>query len=266
MGLVSDASSVGDRQIDGEGTPERLWRAWDGLAALPSVSLAELAPASARVVIVAPHPDDEVLACGGMLSLLARAGRRVLVVAVTDGEASHPGSSRWPPPLLARRRREERELGLERLGLSAPQSTLVALGLPDGGVARSHEALVSALSDHIAPGDAVFATWRLDGHPDHEATGRAAAAAAAARGASLREVPVWTWHWARPADPRVPWARMRRLALDATARDRKSRAIAAHGTQLAPSPEVGRAAVLPDWALARLLRPFEVFIEPESAT
>ena len=38
-----------------------------------------------RVVLVAPHPDDEVLALGGSLAMLARSGREVLVVAVTDG-------------------------------------------------------------------------------------------------------------------------------------------------------------------------------------
>jgi LmbE family N-acetylglucosaminyl deacetylase len=54
---------------------------------------------------------------------------------------------------------------------------------------------------------------------------------------------------------------MQRLALDADARERKSRAIAAHASQLVATSAERRAPVLPDWALARLLRPFEVFIE-----
>ena len=66
---------------------------------------------------------------------------------------------------------------------------------------------------------------------------------------------------AMPADARVPWHRMRRLALDADARERKARAIAAHASQLVATPSERRAAVLPDWALARLLRPLEVFID-----
>lgn len=253
-------SRVEDRTIHGQGTPERAWRGWDVLAALAPVSIAQLAPRGARVVVVAPHPDDEVLGCGGALALLARAGHEIVVVAVTDGEASHPGSMAWTPSLLARRRRDERAEGLARLGVPA---TAHALAVPDGGVAAQEAALAERLRDLLRPGDSMFATWRLDGHPDHEAAGRAAAAAAVDRRCRLHEFPVWMWHWAAPGDSRVPWARMRRLALDADARQRKSRAIAAHGSQLVETPAERRSPVLPDWALARLLRPFEVFITTE---
>ena len=266
MGVVMPSAGaplderVLDRTIHGQGTPERAWRAWAGLQALSSVTIGQFAPGGARVVVVAPHPDDEVLGCGGALALLARAGREIVVVGVTDGEASHRGSLAWTPTLLAQRRRAERADGLARLGVSAPAR---ALGMPDGGVAQDEAALAGRLSALLRPGDAVFATWRLDGHPDHEAAGRAAAAAAADRGCRLWEFPVWMWHWAMPDDPRVPWERLRRLAVDADARQRKLRAVAAHGSQLVETPAEDRPPVLPDWALARLLRPFEVFIAPE---
>lgn len=267
MALVTERGvdidpEIGDRHISGQGTPEHRWRTWDGLPRLPDVTADELVPPGSRAVIVAPHPDDEVLACGGLLSLLGAAGRDVLVIGVTDGEASHPGSSKWTPRLLAQRRRQERETGLQIL-LSSGLSTTVALALPDGGVALHEARLQDDLKRHLLPRDVVLTTWRLDGHPDHEATGRAAVAAARWRGVRCWEMPVWMWHWARPDDGRVPWRRMRRLALDGQARSRKSRAIAAHGTQLVPSPADGTAPVLPDWALARLLRPFEVFIASE---
>ena len=249
-----------DRTIHGQGTPERSWRGWPGLLALPSITTGQLAPGRARVVVVAPHPDDEVLGCGGALALLARAGREIVVVGVSDGEASHPGSTAWTPPQLADRRRIERAQGLARLGVTAPAQ---ALGVPDGGIAPQEAALAHRLREILRPGDVVFATWRLDGHPDHEAAGRAAAAAAADRGCRLWEFPVWMWHWATPDDARVPWQRLHRLALDADARRRKSHAIAAHGSQLVEMPAERRPPVLPDWALARLLRPFEVFMTSE---
>lgn len=257
---ASDAR-VGDRVIHGEGTPERAWRGWHGLETMEPVSTDQLAPRGSRVVVVAPHPDDEVLGCGGTLAMLARAGREIVVVGVTDGEGSHAGSMRWTRPALARQRRSERAEGLARLGVSAPAQ---ALGLPDGGVASAQASLATCLRALLRPQDAVLVTWRLDGHPDHEAAGRAASAAAAECGCRLWEVPVWMWHWAAPGDPRVPWRRARRLALDADARERKSRAIAAHASQLVATPAERRPPVLPDWALARLLRPFEVFIEPEA--
>lgn len=266
MGAVMQSSNVvldervADRTIHGQGTPERAWRGWDGLATLAPLSIEQLAPRGTRVVVVAPHPDDEVLGCGGALGLLALAGREIVVIGVTDGEGSHPGSFAWTPALLACQRRAERADGLARLGVTRPA---LELGVADGAVALAEASLGGRLRELLRPRDVVFATWRLDGHPDHEAAGRVAAKAAASIGCRLWEVPVWMWHWARPADSRVPWKRMRRLALDAETCARKSRAIAAHGSQLVETPGERRPPVLPDWALARLLRPFEVFIEPE---
>ena len=40
-----------------------------------------------RVVVIAPHPDDEVFAVGGLMTMLAWAEYELEVGAVTDGEA-----------------------------------------------------------------------------------------------------------------------------------------------------------------------------------
>jgi LmbE family N-acetylglucosaminyl deacetylase len=247
-----------DRHIHGQGTPELAWRRFDGLRTLAPLVLA---PRPSRWIVVAPHPDDEVLGCGGLLALLARAGHEIVVVGVSDGEAAFPGSGVWTPTVLARRRRIERSQGLHRLGLSQPA---LALGLPDGAVGRHEATLAARVRALLRDGDTLLAPWRLDGHPDHEAAGRAAATVAAERGCRLWAYPVWMWHWAAPDDARVPWDRMRRLELDTDACERKVRAIAAHTSQLAGVPSESREPVLPDWALARLLRPFEVFIEGEA--
>lgn len=111
------------RLIEGLGTPESRWQAWAGLATLDAF---DLHPLPARAVVVAPHPDDEVLGAVGIMALLAAAGVSVRVVAVSDGEASHPHSPTITPAQLAGIRRAEQHLALARLGLTGPRSTVAA--------------------------------------------------------------------------------------------------------------------------------------------
>jgi len=250
-------AAVMDRVIrDGEGTCERDWLTWPGLARLPAITLEALVPAGRRAVVVAPHPDDEVLAVGGLLSMLARGGRQTLVVAVTDGGESHRGSMQWPRERLLRVRPIESRRALQRLGL--PGDTL-RLALPDGGLSNQGDTLTGYLQAIVAPTDVVFTTWRMDGHPDHEATGHAAAVASARVGAQFIEVPVWAWHWARPGDARMPWRQARRLALDTPAVRQKTAALQAFDSQLRFDPSTGREAVLRGSTIERAARPFEVF-------
>lgn len=244
-------------RIEGRGTPESAWRNCPHLGALPVATLEALVPQGSRAVVVAPHPDDEVLGAGGLMAQLAQTGRELLIVPVTDGTASHPGSRRWPPERLAQERPLETVRALTLLGLS--RIRLHRLGLPDGGLAAMESALAWQLAHQLRPSDVVITTWRQDGHPDHEATGRACAEACAQSGARLIEMPVWAWHWARPADPRLPWSRACRLPLSPEVEQRKRLAVRAFTSQTRPDPSSEVSCVLPPSALARVLRPFEVF-------
>lgn len=249
-----------DRQIEGAGTSSAAWQAWDGIAALPAITAEELVPsgqARSRAVIVAPHPDDEVLACGGLLQLLAGLGREVLLVAVTDGDASHPGSTLWPQERLRSERPTESALALAALGW--PQAQWQRLQLPDGAVARHAEALRAMLEALLRPGDTVLTTWRLDGHPDHEACGWASAAASSSCGARLVEMPVWMWHWAAPGDARVPWHRARRLELPEDVLARKRAAAACFASQLHDDPSTGQGAIVAPGSLQRLMQSSEIY-------
>ena len=237
--------------IEGTGTPETAW-----LPFLAGLGLPELVrePAPHRAVVVAPHPDDEVLGVGGLLTLLAAAGTRVQVLAVTDGEASHPGGS-VPAAQLAPLRVAETERALAALGLPP---AVRRLGLPDGGRGALQAPVTEALAD-LDPGSWLLGPWSGDGHPDHEAVGRGCVEAAARTGARLLAYPVWAWHWARPDDPRVPWRRARAVPLPAPVREAKARAVAAFRTQVAPlGPGPADAPVLPPTVLARFARPYEV--------
>ncbi|RZL90816.1 MAG: PIG-L family deacetylase [Variovorax sp.] len=240
---------------DGEGTPETVWRPWLQMALVTPATAQTLVPEGARAVIVAPHPDDEVLSVGGLLAQLSAMAREVCVVAVTDGTASHPGSKQWPEQELARVRPIETRRALQRLGVAeAP----VRLGLPDGGLQPLRGLLADTLLPLLRAGDVVFTTWRMDGHPDHEATGHACAFAAARVGARLIEVPVWAWHWATPGDARMPWRRACRVALDAEASRRKRRAVQAFESQLQLDHSTGAGPILRASTVERAARPYEV--------
>ncbi|WP_434776478.1 PIG-L deacetylase family protein [Pseudomonas oryzihabitans] len=251
-------ATVGDRQIQGTGTTAEAWLQWSGFADMPAVEASQLVPPGHRAVVVAPHPDDEILGCGGLLCLLGELGRRLALVAVTDGDGSHPQSTLWPASRLRNTRPLETREALRRLQLE--RTTVTRLAIPDGQVSEQEDLLCQRLLDFLTPEDVVFATWRLDGHPDHEATGRAAVEACRVRGARCIEVPIWTWHWAAPGDARVPWARAQRLDLEDDVVALKKQAVNAFGSQLTEDSSTGQGPILPDTVVTRLTRAWEVYL------
>ncbi|MET9157814.1 PIG-L family deacetylase [Streptomyces parvulus] len=239
--------------IQAPGTGEARWQDWDGWRRMPRCPL----PASGHVVVVAAHPDDEVLGAGGTLALLASAGVALTVVSVTDGEGSHPGSTVMSPQRLADVRARELRDALDELG--AGQAEIVRLRLPDTDVAAHEDALAAELTPRLAGAALCLAPWTGDVHGDHEAVGRAALAAARSASVPCRLYPVWLWHWAEPGDPRVPWRTASRVELTPAARARKRAAVQHFTTQIRPlGPGPHDAAVLPPEELAHHLRGWEV--------
>ncbi|WP_051757062.1 PIG-L deacetylase family protein [Kitasatospora purpeofusca] len=247
--------------IQEPGTPEQAWESWSGLKGLPTVDALAVLPARPdrrpRVLVVAAHPDDEVLGFGGTLAVLAASGVRVRLVSVTAGEASHPHSRASVARNLAAVRNRELHEALARLGAADVQR--VALAVPDGEVARHEREVSGRLTELLRDCDLCVAPYSHDRHPDHEAAGRAALAAGASRGVAVWEYPVWAWHWAVPGDGRLPWHRAVRLPLPFAAQDRKRAALACFRSQIEPlgdRPE--DAAILPPAELAHFRRDFEV--------
>jgi len=114
-----------------------------------------------EVLAFSAHPDDAEIGCGGALALAARRGLRVGVADLTDGERATRGTPA--------RRAAEKAAATRTLRLSER----IALGLPDGELGRSPEAVarvVEAIRETrprivLAPND-------VDRHPDHEAAAR----------------------------------------------------------------------------------------------
>lgn len=231
------------------GTPAECWQGWR--EGLPELSYADWR----RVVAVAPHPDDEILGVGGLLRLLTGNGVSVTVLAVTDGTAA-PAPEGWTSQELGVRRSAESERACARLGLPAP----IRLGLQDGGVAEDEEVLTELIAGHLDEHTICLSSWARDGHPDHDACGRAAARAAAGVGARLLGYPIWWWHWARPDDPGAAPPAARRVPLPADLQRSKAAAVAEFVSQLEPVA-AGTDPVLPRAVLDRLVTDTEVVFE-----
>ncbi|MEZ5409200.1 MAG: PIG-L family deacetylase [Acidimicrobiales bacterium] len=185
-----------------------------------------------RVVVVAPHPDDESLACGMLLAAAAAGRIEIRVIAVTDGEAAYPGLD---PAALAALRRAEQEAALAELGVAA--SALSRLGLPDGAVADHTDELAAAIAPHLERRTLLVAPSIHDWHPDHEACGLAATGAAAGTDGPVWSSLFWAHHHPEKLLASAPtFARFAGTAAHAQARHR---AIRCHQTQLtAPATDI----------------------------
>ena len=138
--------------------------------------------AQSRVMVIAPHPDDESLACSVVVQRAVRAGARVRVIYATAGD-----NNPWPQRAIERkwrlteldrarwgqRRRQETLAALEALGVSG--SNVYFLGLPDQGLtnlllsgcAHTLNRLTQCITKW-APTD-MFWPDISDIHPDHSA-------------------------------------------------------------------------------------------------
>ncbi len=222
-------------------TPEQDWQ--PRLQGLPTWE-----PPQRHTLILSPHPDDETLGAGGLIARLRSAGMPVTVVAVTDGERSYSNF----PDLAAVREREQTE-ALQHLGVD--RSSIHRLHLPDSNVAACEARLTAALLPLIDRETIVVTPWQHDFHPDHEACGRAAAAAAQPAGASLVSYFFWTWHRGTPAT--LEGLPLVALPLHQDELHRKKAALLCHQSQLHNPNE---PPILPENLLGPAERTFEVFL------
>ena len=122
-----------------------------------------------RVLVIAPHPDDEVAGVGGTILLHQRAGDQVTVLHVTDGRRSRAGG--LAPEAMARRRYQEARESVKALGVARWEW----LGLFEGewadcDLAAPLERLVRELAPLV-----IYAPSRVDFHPEHYRVARVTA-------------------------------------------------------------------------------------------
>jgi LmbE family N-acetylglucosaminyl deacetylase len=184
-------------------------------------------------LVIAPHPDDESLACGGVLAEACRQGLRGKIVFVSDGVGSHPNSKAYPPGRLRSLREEEAKRAGAELGLK-PEDMLF-LGLPDCFVpfeGEEAERAIGAIADCAREIGArsMFVSWRHDPHCDHEASYRIARAVQS-RAGEIRLFEYVVWGHTLPPSTEVDPVGGFRIQVDQEALEKKRRAIAAHRSQ-----------------------------------
>jgi LmbE family N-acetylglucosaminyl deacetylase len=230
--------------------------------ALPKAEIATILQGR-RPLILAPHPDDESLGCGGLIAAACAAGLAPAVIILTDGSSSHPDSKIWPPAKLARLREWEALQATKRLGL--PEQHLYFFRQRDAALVSSGEdfEMLAKQAAAIAQKhgcDLVIGPWAGDPHCDHEAGALLAGELARRCGVKLLSYPVWGWL----RDKNASFDEQRRSGwrLNIAAQlSLKKQAIAAHASQYADlitdSPQGFR---LPKNLLKIFYRPYEVFI------
>lgn len=191
--------------------PAPLRRHVDLYAGLRADGPTDLSPR--RVLVLAPHPDDDIASCGGTAYGFHQRGAEIHAVYLTDGSE---GNEHIHARELAARRQEEARAGAILMGIDH----LTFLGHPDSRLAVTPEtvAQMRGILDSVRP-DVVMLPFHTDAHRDHAAT--AAIFAAACRGGAPA-ITCYAYSFWSP----LP---MHNLAVDITAcADLKRRALGEH--------------------------------------
>jgi LmbE family N-acetylglucosaminyl deacetylase len=175
-----------------------------------------------NVVVIAPHPDDESIGCGGTLRLHTLKGDHVIAVYLTSGEF---GLKQMAPAKASSTRESEARKAAKILGLAEP----LFLRLPDSQLADHLAIAASSLAALLKPEcpELIYVPHPLEWHPDHKAAVRICWAALDQinQSPTVRGYEVWT-----------PLALFDHLENVDSTMPLKLRAIRAHRSQLAQLP------------------------------
>ncbi len=233
-------------------------RLLEDAARRPFIQIETLAPPGGLLVIT-PHPDDETLGCGQALFEAGRAGLRIVLVLLTDGEGSHPNSRQYGRERLIELRAAELNRALEILLPNAAPKVL-NLRLPDGSssfqMLRGEHVEAVARAGREVGASSVWTSWTHDPHCDHQT-------AAALGELVARALAIHCFHytvWGRFTGQTVPAERLHRFhSREAAAA--KERAMEAYRSQLTPLiTDDPTGFVMPPAFVAHFAQAPEIFI------
>lgn len=196
----------------------------------------EFSPVS-PVLILAPHPDDEVFGCGGLIARLVAGDCMPHVVVLTGGEESHVNCCGTPKADIVGARRILTHQAAGELGL--PAGNIHELNFADGKISGNRgpeydklKQLVTALNPQT-----ILVPHHGEGWPDHLAA-RELGIELAPQGADVYEYCVWFWYYRQR---HLDWEQAYRLKMTSEEHNRKLAAINAYHNAFAPcgKPWVG---------------------------
>lgn len=151
-------------------------------------------PLSDRTVIIAPHPDDEVIGCAGVIQALVERGTPPHVIILTCGEGSHRGCCDTPAEEIIAARHQLTLKAAATLGL--PESHIHCYHYPDGGVVLEHSETerMQVLLSELNP-QSVFVPHRGEGWSDHLQAAEITKHLLKGQDVSIYEYCVWMWYY-----------------------------------------------------------------------
>jgi LmbE family N-acetylglucosaminyl deacetylase len=206
------------------------------------------------LLVIAPHPDDEAIGAFGLMARLRRRGLTVRVLVVSDGGASHPGSTTWPRERLVRERQRETRRVMRRIGVTS--SDITFLNLPDGELGQADDIVrqrIAVCARHMRKPSLIVGPVQDDAHLDHRVV---AVGLAACRVPGTRRLAYAVWpagrRQGRPSSA---------LLLTAAEQRAKRHAIRSYKTQTGRITDDPSGFSMTDAQVVAFSRPSETFQE-----
>lgn len=185
---------------------------------------------SEGLLIIAPHPDDEVLGCGGLIQQALAHGSRVDVVILTNGEASHDGCCNKAD--IAENRTRLTYRAAQTIGLQ--KENIHKLDFKDGGVSLDDKENIDRLYELLATiqPKQIYIPHQNEGWNDHIVVkGLIDSFLEQNHKVEMYEYLVWSWYYVRGW---FDWRQCKVLNMTRQETDIKKQAIKEYTTDIAP--------------------------------
>lgn len=194
-----------------------------------------------KTVIIAPHPDDEVIGCGGLIMRMVSNNNPPKIIILTGGEGSHRGCCDLSSEKIKTERRKLTVKSLEILGLR--MENVFELEFPDGKIDPNNKEMerLKLLIETLSP-DSIFVPHWGEGWPDHTIV-KSIVKIIVNKNIKIWEYCVWMWYY--NIWKGLSWEKCEILKLNPRERIKKSEAINAY---IQPKADCGRpwCGVLPE--------------------